>query len=106
MSIDAIMDTDADEKRRRRVPIDLAYVVLSGPKKREIPQQLIIDQNDSTGARMQLLFPHRNLRHRDGYTGFAALNSMEIGIVTTNTNPFFLDAAKAKGQPVLSLVKR
>ena len=106
MSVNAIMDTDDDETRRRREPIDLAYVKLSRPGANAVPQPLIIDLNDPTGARMQLLFPDRTLRHRDGYTGFAAQNSMEnreIGLVTTNTSPFFLNGAPANGQPVLSL---
>ena len=105
MSLSAIMDTDKDEAQRKREAIELAYVSLARPGAKAVPQPIIIDMNDSTGARMQLLFPDRTLIHRGGYTGFLATNRLEnkeVGLVTTNSNPYLLDAAAAKGQPVLS----
>jgi len=105
MNLSAIMDTDEDEARRKREPIDLAYVSLARPGARAVPQPIIVDLNDRTGVRMQSLFPGRDMIHRDGYIGFLARNRAEnkdVGLVTTNTNPYLLDAAAARGQPVLS----
>ena len=105
MSINAILDTDQDEAKRKCEPINLAYVSLARPGPKAVPQPIVIDLNDSTATRLQLLFPGRTPIHRGGYIGFAAKNNMEnkaVGIVTTNSNPYLLNAAEARGQPVLS----
>lgn len=105
MKVSAIMDTDEDEARRKREPINLVYVSLARDEARAVPQPIIRDLNDPTGVRMQSLFPRRHLIHRGGYIGFLARNSAEKkegGLVTTNTDPYLLDAAEARGQPVLS----